>query len=149
MHTADGGPGNPSSPDEPWDGQQPQDLLPGQPHARELELDAYGVPVRERPAKGRAYLLVAAGGLICGGVSVWLAVMDIRAKLPLDLVILGFLLGSLSVVSFVLLRVGDEKRSKQHQRAILAMAGAGLILGFGGVILLIGAHCSGQCTGGG
>jgi hypothetical protein len=129
--------------------QQPHDLPPGQPQARELELDAYGLPVQDRPAKGRASLLVAAGVLICGGVTTWLAVIDIRAKLPLYLVIVGFLLGSLAVASFVLLRVGDEKRSKQHQLVILALAGAGLILGFGGVILLTGAHCGGQCTGGG
>jgi hypothetical protein len=55
MNTDNAGPGNPSSPDEPGDGEQPQGLLPGQPEThQELELDAYGVPVQDRPVKGRA-----------------------------------------------------------------------------------------------
>jgi hypothetical protein len=149
MNTADADPGNPSSPDEPWDGQQPQDLLPGQLQAHELELDAYGVPVQTRPTKGRAYL-VAAGGLICGGVTAWLAVMDVRAKLPGYLVALGILLGVLSGVPIVLLLYGDEKwKRKQLGRVIIAMIGAGVILGFLGMLVISGSHCGNNCGGGG
>jgi hypothetical protein len=107
------------------------------------------VPVQDRPVKGRAYLL-AAGCLICGGVSVSLAAMDIRAKLPGYLVALGILLGILSFGPALPL-MGKERDSKRKGKkpqlgwVIRVMIWAGLILGFLGLFSLTANHCGNNC----
>ena len=58
----------------PQDGEQPQDTLVGQPQDGKLELDAYGVPVQDRPAKGRIYLGVTASS-VCAAISAWLLIV--------------------------------------------------------------------------
>jgi hypothetical protein len=141
MNTDDADPGSPSSPDDSRDGEQPPDLVPGQPQAHELELDSYGVPVQDRPAKGRAYL-VAAGGLICGGVSAWLAIVNSRAKLPAGLVMLGMLFAiSTTGVPWLL---GKVDKRKKHGWVIWVMIWAGLILallGFSGLYAVSCPNC--------
>ncbi len=102
MNTDGTDPGSPSSLTEPWPGEQLQ--------VYDQELDCYGVPVQVRPAKDRAYLL-AAGGLIFGGVSELLAVMDYRHRLSGFLVALGMLSALLAIVLGTLL----EKRQKGKQ----------------------------------
>jgi hypothetical protein len=105
------------------------------------------VPVQDRPPQGLAYLL-AAGGIICGGASAWLAVMDIRAKLHGYLVALGFLLPSLAMVSIMLL-FGQiiDKRKMKLGRVLRVMILAGMILALVGIFVLARNHCGGNCGG--
>jgi hypothetical protein len=74
MTTDNPGQNDPSGLPVPQDGEQPQDTLLGQPQGDELELDAYGVPVQDRPAKGRVYLGVAASS-VCAVISAALLIV--------------------------------------------------------------------------
>ena len=74
MTTDDRGQNDPSGLPVSQDGEQPQDTLLGQPQGREPELDAYGVPVQDRPAKGRVYLGVTASS-VCVVISAWLLIV--------------------------------------------------------------------------
>jgi hypothetical protein len=135
VNTDDTDPGNPSRLNKPGPGKEPLDLLPGQPQAPELELDAYGVPVQHRLANGRTYLLVA-GCLICGGVSAGLAVMGHWLRLPEYLAYLGMGLAALVLVPLHLLHLNDKEKRKQLGRVTVAIAEAGCILALLALIVL-------------
>jgi hypothetical protein len=129
MTTDDAGPGNPFSPNEPRHDEPLHDPLVGQPQVDGVELDAYGVPVQDRPAQGRAYLVVA-GGLICGAVSAWLTVMDYQHKVPGYLTVLGALLGfAVVVVPLHLLDLFSRRKRKQLGWVIMGMVWVAFILG--------------------
>jgi len=135
MSTDDADPGNPSSPDDSRDGEQSQDLQPGQPAAHELELDAYGVPVQDRPP-GRAYLL-GAGCFFFGVVSASLGVMRHLTKLPHPVVAVG-VLSALTMGMAKLLEREDERSDKRlmKQHGWLAfLFWAGLALAFVGFFI--------------
>jgi hypothetical protein len=136
VNTDDTDPGNPSRLNEPGPGEEPPDLLPGQPQAPELELDAYGVPVQHRPANGRTYLLVA-GCLICGGVSAGLAVVGHWLRLPEYLAYLGMGLAVLVLVPLQLLHLNDKQKREQLGQATMVIA-AGCILALLALIVLSG-----------
>jgi hypothetical protein len=74
MTTDDRGQNDLSGLPVPQDGEQPQDTLLSQPQGCELELDDYGVPVQDRPAKGRVYLGVTASS-VCVVISAWLVIV--------------------------------------------------------------------------
>ena len=140
MSPDDADPGNPSSPDDSRDGAQSQDPQPGQPATHELELDAYGMPVQDRPAKGRAYLLVA-GCFFFGGVSAWLGIMNYLAKLPNHYRVAGCVLSALLTFGLAALLERENDRSggllkKQLDRAIIVRR-FGIILACVGLISLV------------
>ena len=102
MTTDDTGQGDLSGPPVPQNGVQPEDALPGQPQADRAELDAYGVPVQDRPAKaGRTYLLVAAALACCiGGIGLGVVTVNqADAHKPVNGYLggLGFVLSLLAV----------------------------------------------------
>ena len=95
MNTNNADPDNPPSPDDFRDGEQRQDALLGQPQGDEPQLDAYGVPVQDRPGKGRAAGVVT-GCLICAIVPAVLAIVEgIYHDIPSTLVLLGVIIGFL------------------------------------------------------
>jgi hypothetical protein len=149
MDTDDGDPANPSSLNEPRDSEQPQDLQPGQPETHEPELDAYRVPTRDRPVRGRAYLL-AAGCLVFGGISAWLAVKNHLARLPGYLFAVGVLSALLTYGMAALLLVEDRRSGGQLKKQLRWMILVGVILAaVGGIGLLhwFNFNCLDACAG--
>jgi hypothetical protein len=140
MTTDDPGQNYPSGLPMPQDGEQPQDKLLGQPQSGEPELDAYGVPVQDRLAKGRVYLGVTASS-VCAVISAGLVIVA-RAShnyynFPAWMVWLGAGAGLLA--SF--LAMGTLNRAKRQMQ--LGMAGpiilrAIAIVGFLGFVLMVG-----------
>ena len=88
--------------------------------------------------------MLAAGGLICGALSAWLAIMNDRARLPGYLVALGEALAFLSLVPVLLLYRGLKRKRKKYGLVILVMIWAGLIfalLGFSGLYAISCPNC--------
>lgn len=71
MTEDDTGWGDPPDPEIAQHGEQPQDVLAGQPRIGELEPDDDGLPIQNRPATSRTYLIATAclaGGLVSVGL---------------------------------------------------------------------------------
>jgi hypothetical protein len=141
-------PGDLASLNEPRDdGQRPDRPAPwyrlqvAPPPGHDQELDSYGVPVQYRSAKRLAYL-VAAGGVIFGTISVWLAVMDIRHRLPGYLTFLGVLAAFLAWCPTVVVDVDDKTRKKHLGWVIWALVWAGFILSLVGFSGLMSVTCN-------
>jgi hypothetical protein len=130
VNTDNANPGNPSSPDEPGDGEQPQGLLPGQPETHELELDAYGVPVQGRAAKGRTTVVIT-GCLICAIVPAVLALVEgIYHDIPPTLVWLGVIMGFLPGGAAAFTERWHKKIQKKIEKKIqLGQVGRRIIIG--------------------
>ena len=60
MTIDDTGWGDPADPEIAQHGEQPQDELADQPLVGELELDADGLPIQDRPAPSQTYLIATA-----------------------------------------------------------------------------------------
>ena len=78
MTTGDHAENDPAGQPVSQTGQQPQDRLLGQPQGGEPGLDIYGVPVQDRPAKGRVYQGMIASS-ICAVISAGLAVAAFKS----------------------------------------------------------------------
>ena len=110
MTEDDTGWGDPPDPEIAQHGEQPQDGLAGQPRIGELEPDADGLPIQNRSATSRTYLIATA--CLAGGlVSVGLAVTEIAEYAPHNgvdnLAILGMIIGALAGLTAAV--VNDEK----------------------------------------
>ena len=149
MTTGDPGENVPSSGTDSQDGGQPQDVLLGQPQGFEPELDAYGVPVQDRSAKGLVYLgLIACP--ICAAVSALLAIVSRKysvGSVPAGLAWLGAAAGILAAVpANMILRQAEKK--KQHlgpaSRGTLRAATVVGYLGFIFMMAVIGGPSAGS-----
>jgi hypothetical protein len=76
MTIDDTGWGDPPDPEVAQSGEQPQDGPAGQPQIGEFELGADGLPIQNRPAASRTYL-IATACLVGGLVSIGLAATEI------------------------------------------------------------------------
>lgn len=131
MTTRDAGSGGPS-------GRHRRDSRPSL--AAEPELDAYGLPVRDRPVARGIYRLSLAS-LACGIVSIGLAITDLVAygMLAGYLVALGMVSGFVGAglggytAEVMLPKSGKGKQVEVVRR----MCKAGLLLGFLGFIGLV------------
>jgi hypothetical protein len=121
MTTDDTGQGDLSGLPVPQNGVQPEDALPGQPQADRAELDAYGVPVQDRPAKTvRTYLLVAAA-LACSIGGIGLGVVEVNqadAHKPVNEYLggLGFVLSLLALCLGGLGTFASEQRNAGQRK---------------------------------
>jgi len=131
MNTDDADPGNPSSPDDSRDGEQPQGLLPGRPETYELELDAYGVPVQGRPMKGLAAVVIT-GCTICAIVPAVLAIVEgVYHDVPPTLVWLGLIIGFLpgGVAAFTTERWQEKIQKKIEKKIQLGVVARRIVIG--------------------
>jgi hypothetical protein len=140
MTTDDTGQGDPRGLPVPPDGEQPQGTLLGQPQGGEPELDGYGVPVQDRPAKGRAYLGVTVSS-VCAVISAWLSIVARTShnyyNLPAWQVWLG---AGAGLLAFLLAAVTLNRADKKQQ---LGVAGRSIlrvivIVGFLGFVIMMG-----------
>jgi hypothetical protein len=142
----------------PHDGE-PQDELSGQPQVSGPELDAYGLPVQDRPGKkGRTYFLVTAA-LVCSiaGTSLGLVQMnneDAHRTVNGHLVGLSFIFSLLALIPWVLLIYASDGNQPVVQeflqeklglmmlgraaKAICVVAG---LLGLTGLFIPLIIHC--------
>jgi hypothetical protein len=124
---------------DPPEAAQPQDGLASQLRMGELELDADGLPIQNRPATSQAYLIAAAclaGSLVSAG----LAVAEL-AEYPSgvgNLAILGVIIGA--VAGFKAAPVNEEKRSGWVYRVNVVAVGLATISVFTLVLFFIGQH---------
>jgi hypothetical protein len=99
------------------------------------------VPVQDRPAKGRAYLLVA-GCFITGGVSAFLAVLDFRRELPSSQTGWGIVLAFASWGLAYLLHPDDKRQRELLTWVGMALMVAGMILALVGFSGLASMSCN-------
>jgi hypothetical protein len=140
MTTEDPGQNESSGLPVPQYGEHPKDTPLGQAQGDELELDAYGLPVQDRPARSRVYLGMTASS-VCALISASLLIVARTShnyyNFPAWQVWLGAGAGLLA--SF--LAMGTLNRAKKEKQ--LGMAGqitlrAIVIVGFLGFIGMIG-----------
>jgi hypothetical protein len=96
MTEDDTGRGDPPDPEIAQHGEQPQDGLAGQPRIGELEPDADGLPIQNRPATSRTYLIATAclaGGLVSAGLAVTEIAEYVKHNRVDNLAILGMVIG--------------------------------------------------------
>jgi hypothetical protein len=138
--TDDLGQNDPSGLPVPQDGEQPQDTLLGQPPGGEPELDTYGVPVQDRPAKGRVYLGVTASS-VCAVISGLLVIVPHTSpyyKLPAWQVWLGAAAGLLAALLAKMTLKRAEKDKQQLGVPGRSILWAISIVGFAGFVFMMG-----------
>jgi hypothetical protein len=99
MTIDDTGWGDPPDPEVAHHGEQPQDGLADQPRTGELELDADGLPIQDRPATSRTYLIATAclaGSLVSAGLAVTEIAEYAHHNRVGSLAILGMAIGALA-----------------------------------------------------
>jgi hypothetical protein len=138
MSMDDTGRGDPSGPEVLQHGEQPQGELAGQAPVGELELDAHGLPIENRPTTIRTYLLATAG-LICGLVSVTLVVAEVveyanHSRISNPALYMGQAAGIIGVVVALVTADDAEKQSRWAERICKAAFWLG---GIGFLILLL------------
>ena len=110
MTEDDTGCGDPPDPEVAQHGEQPQDGPGGQPRIGELEPDADGLPIQNRPATSRTYLIAAAclaGGLVSVGLAGTEIAEYVKHNRVGNLAILGMVIGVLAGATAA--AVNDEK----------------------------------------
>lgn len=108
---------------------------PGPRQAAEPELDAYGVPVKDRPPEVHTYLLALAG-LIASIVPVVLAVTHSTHRPPGYQIAFGMLSANLGLaMPLFLLKALVQETSKKH-RMLQWMIIAGSLIALGGMLAL-------------
>ena len=140
MTIDDPGQNDPSGRPVPQDGEQPKDTVLSQEQGSEPELDAYGIPVPQRPVKGRVYVGLAASS-VCVVISAWLLIVAHAShnyNLPVWQVRLGAGTGLLAtfLAGMTLKRAEKEKQQLGvgYRRMLRAIAIVGFVegaLGFG------------------
>jgi hypothetical protein len=120
---------------------QPQDGLAGQPRIGELELDADGLPIQNRPATGPTYLSATAclaGSLVSVGLAVTEIAEYVNHNRVGNLAILGMVIGLLAGVAAM--AVNDEKPPGWAYRINTVAAGLALISVSSLLVLYGGQH---------
>jgi len=138
--------GHPSGLPVAPDSEQRQDALPGQPPSGGPKLDVYGVPVQDRPANDRIYLLGVTAPLICGVVSTGLSFMALSypsvhnvAQVPGWLAWLGPGAGLLAIAAAIATLSRAEDKKLKLGVASRKIAWTGMILGGIGLFLYMAA----------
>jgi hypothetical protein len=120
-----------------------EDSMSGLAQAAEPELDAYGVPLQDRPPAGRIYWLSRAA-VACGVVSAGLAITEAAGhrRLPDYLVALGMVSGFLAALvgGITTGAIPDSQKGWQAEvvRGICRWAFLIGVLGFIGMVIASG-----------
>ena len=135
--------GDPPDPEIAQHGEQPQDGLAGQPRIGELEPDADGLPIQNRPTTSRTYLTATAclaGGLVSVGLAVTEIAEYVKHNRVDNLAILGMVIGGLA--GFTAAVVNDEKPPGWAGR-INTVAVWLAVTGFSSLLFFFGANMGG------
>jgi len=122
-------------------GEQPQDGPGGQPRIGELERDADGLPIQNRPATSRTYLIAAAclaGGLVSVGLAGTEIAEYVKHNRVGNLAIPGMVIGVLAGATAA--AVNDEKPHGWAGRINTVAAWLALISFFSLMVLYGGQH---------
>lgn len=129
-----------TSPDVDWGGLPGlEGSLSGLVQAADLELDAYGVPVQDRPPGGLTYRLSVAA-VICGVVSAGLAITEAAGHrmLPGYLVALGMVSGLLAAaVGSTAAETIPKSRKGWHVEVVRRICRWAFLLGILGLIGMV------------
>jgi hypothetical protein len=133
--------GDPADPEIAQHGEQPQDGLAGQPRIGELEPDADGLPIQNRPATSRTYLSATsclAGSLVSVGLAVTEIAEYVKHNRVGNLAILGMVIGALAGATAV--AVNDEEPPGWAHRINTVAAWLAVIGVFSLLVLYGGQH---------
>lgn len=128
MAIDDPGHNDPFTVPPPLGGEQRQDALASLPQGDAQESDDFGVPVQDRPVKGRTNRVVA-GFLICAVVSAALAIAQLinHHAVPHAVVAFGVIIAAPPVVVMGFGGFWHDKLEKRDQSMLFSAGGVGLV----------------------
>lgn len=127
---------------DPPEVAQPQDGLASQPRMGELELDADGLPIQNRPTASQNYLIATAclaGGLVSVGLTVTEFAEYAHHNRVGNLAIVGMVIAALAGLTVVAVTEEEKPPGWAHRISTVA-ASLALISFFSLLFLFLGQH---------